>query len=300
MPKILVTCREMPDLDGAACAYAYAEFLNKIGKESVAGLIGKMHKEAAYVFIRFKIKPPEDASKYIKEKVVLVDSSELAGVAPMINPKRVIEIIDHRKSNEIDKFPNAKAQIELVGSAATLIAEKFYKKKIDISNESAALLYSAIVSNTINFNGIVTDKDKKMAEWLLKKLTLPKNYVHDMFVYKSNFDTSLKDAMKNDTKNYFFNKSIRICQLEIVNADEFIDKNEKEIKKILSELKGDMDFIFLTVIDVEKGYNIFVTVDKESQVVFEKSIGVKFSNGIAKNNKVIMRKEIIPLIKEMF
>ena len=86
-------------------------------------------------------------------------------VTPRPNPDLdgtacAIEVVDHRAVNEADKFQNAKIQIEMVGSAATLIAEKFLHATTSTSPESAALLYSAIISNTINFQAnVTTDRD---------------------------------------------------------------------------------------------------------------------------------------------
>jgi nanoRNase/pAp phosphatase (c-di-AMP/oligoRNAs hydrolase) len=58
-------------------------------------------------------------------------------------------VIDHRKFHHADEFINAKQNIELVGSASTLIAEKFSQNSITPSREVAVCLYAAIVSNTI-------------------------------------------------------------------------------------------------------------------------------------------------------
>ncbi|KKQ25755.1 MAG: Inorganic pyrophosphatase/exopolyphosphatase, partial [Parcubacteria group bacterium GW2011_GWB1_37_13] len=53
MQSILVTSYVNPDLDGIASVVAYAEFLKKISKKSVAGIIGEPHFEAKYIFDRF-------------------------------------------------------------------------------------------------------------------------------------------------------------------------------------------------------------------------------------------------------
>ncbi|HRN71056.1 MAG TPA: DHH family phosphoesterase, partial [Candidatus Woesebacteria bacterium] len=199
--KTLITAYENPDLDGTACAYAYAEFLNKNGGDVVAGIYGKIHREAQFVFDKFDIKPLADADKLNNEidSIIIVDASDIRGLSDKINPAKVIEIIDHRKVNEADKFPNAKVQIELVGSAGTLIAEKFYESRTSISKESAVLLYSAIVSNTINFKAnVTTERDHKMAEWLLSQFELPDNFVHEMFKFKSTFTQPLAEIIEGD------------------------------------------------------------------------------------------------------
>lgn len=134
MKPILITFYVNPDLDGVAGALAYGEFLQKTGRESVVGIIGEPHDEAKYILDRYNIPYPQkiiNADNF--DEVVLVDARDLNCLEGNIAPEKVVEIIDHRKINEADKFPNAKVQIELVGSAATLIAEKFIKNSINIS-----------------------------------------------------------------------------------------------------------------------------------------------------------------------
>ncbi len=151
--KILITSYKNQNLDGSACAFAYAEFLRQQGKRAQAAVFGIPHLEAQFVFTKFKIPPLKNAGKFVSEadEIIIVDASDLGRLADKIQPEKVIEVIDHRKMHRADQFPRARIQIELVGAAAILIAEKFYSSRVAISTESAALLFLAIVSNTINF-----------------------------------------------------------------------------------------------------------------------------------------------------
>ena len=51
-------------------------------------------------------------------------------------------------------------------------------------------------------------------------------------------------------------------------------------------------------IEMEKGFNIFVTIDKETENLIAPILNVKFVNGTAKRKGIIMRKQITPMIKE--
>ncbi|MFA6382266.1 MAG: DHHA2 domain-containing protein [Candidatus Buchananbacteria bacterium] len=303
--KLLVTPYKNPDLDGTACAFAYAEFFQKNDKAVVAAIFGTPHREAQFVLNKFNIPALADAEAVINEvdEIIIVDASDLRGLSDKIKPEKVIEIIDHRKINEAYTFPNAKAQIELVGSAATLIAEKFFNSKTAISQESAALLFSAIISNTINFQAnVTTERDHKMADWLKTNFSVPPNYIHEMFLDKSQFKKSLKETFLDDFATFHFNNhNLGIAQLEIINVNKFIRKDLTEIKKILKELKKErsLDFIFLTVIDLEKAFNEIVVIDEKTQKLVEQALKIEFKDGVAKKNGIIMRKEIIPLIKDV-
>jgi len=219
-----------------------------------------------------------------------------------VNPEDVIEIIDHRKINEADKFPNAKLQIELVGSAATLIVEKFISHKIDITKEAASLLYSAIISNTINFNaGVTTDRDRKTADWLKNKFIMPENYINEMFEYKSIIVGSIKEMIVGDFATFNFNnKEIGIAQLEILNVTSFMQKNQIEIADVLLELKDkeSLDYIFISFVDLAEAFNLFFVIDESSLLLIENSLNIKFIDNLAKQNGILMRKQISPLIKK--
>lgn len=304
MPEnILITSYQNPDLDGTACAFAYAEYLQKNGKKALAGIFGEPHREAQFVIKCFKISSIGNAEKMIEKanQIILVDASDLGGISEKIGPNKVIEIIDHRKINEAHLFPNAKVQIELVGSASTLIAEKFYQTNTSISKESAALLFSAIISNTVNFQaGVTTNRDHKMADWLKTKVKIPKDYISEMFEYKSQFTKSIKETIDDDFAIFNFNNyHLGIAQLEIVKVDSFVKEKLIELRKILREIQVEqkLDLIFLTLIDLEKAFNQLIVIDSKMEEILEKSLEVKFKNGMAKRNGILMRKQIVPLVK---
>ena len=302
--KLIVTSYKNPDLDGVACIFAYAEFLCKQGKNTIPVIAGKPHIEAKFVLDKFNIvnfTDIENIKECIKE-VILVDTSDLRTLSGYIRPNQVIEIIDHRLTDELTEFPNATINIELVGSAATLIAEKFYESNTPISTESAWLLYSAIISNTINFQSkVTTSRDKNMASWLKDKIQVLSNYINKMFMAKSNFSYLLKETIFDECAIFNINnQKIGISQLEILNASLFVKENLSKIKAILSSIKTSqsLDIIFLSLIDVEHAFNILIVLDQTSQNLIEKILKLKFKNSISKTENIIMRKEIIPLIRE--
>lgn len=302
MEKVLVTSYINPDMDGTACAVAYAEFLNKTGILAVAGLLGLPHEEALYVSERFEISLPLILSTDDFEKIVLVDVSELKLMSGKISPEKVIEIIDHREVGQTDEFVNAKKQIELVGSAATLVAEKFVQNNIEISKNSATLLLSAIVSNTLNFKGsVTTSRDRVVAEYLFGVSKLDQEYYKELFSAKSDMSgDKLRNTIMADkvVVRQIAGKRIVVPQLEIVGAKELLQQRLLEILETLDEMKktDQLDFVFLNLVDLENICNFFVTKDIESQKLISKIYGLVFENNFAGRDGIILRKQIWPLI----
>lgn len=304
MKSILVTSYVNPDLDGVAGIIAYTEFLQKMGKNAVAGIIGKPHDEAKYTLNRFDFEYPKIIPNTDNfDEVILVDVSDLKELEGKISPEKVIEIIDHRKVHEADKFPKAKVQIELVGAVATLVAERFVQNNIKISKKSAMLLFSAIISNTLNFKGsVTTDRDKKVAEWLNRIAKLPKNFWKELFTAKSDLSgRKLAERIKSDFAWFVVSgKKVGIAQIEMIGAKKLIGERGKDIIQILEKLKAEMnlDFVFQNTIELEDCKNFLVANDVKIKELLEKIFNVKFSGISAEKSQLIMRKQIVPLLKQ--
>jgi len=303
MDKILVTCYTDPDLDGFACAIAYAEFLNATGTAAVPKFFGTPNVEARHLMQKFGFQYPDDVNPAGFDKIILVDASELRDLDGIIKPDNVIEIIDHRKVNDSALFKNAKLQLEFVGSAATLIAEKFHNAYVEISVPATTLLYGAIVSNTLNFRAqVTTDRDCLMAEWLNQKLCFGKDFTDDMFRAKSDMaGDNLAARIEGDFAWFSLgSKKIGVGQLEIMDGKDLIRGRKQEILAILKRLQSELklDQIFLSIIDLGEGCNAFIADDPEMQKLLSEVLGITFNGGIAIRDGFIMRKEIVPLLKE--
>lgn len=303
MKPILITCYVSPDIDGVASVIGYTEFLSKTGKFCEAGIIGEPHDEVKYVFDRFglpKYRSILNANDY--DNIILVDASDPNGLEEKIPLEKVIELIDHRKLHEVEKFPNAKAQIEFVGAATTLIAEKFIKNNLEISKKSAILMYGAIISNTLNFKATVTtDRDRRAADWLNQSAQLSEFFWKELFAAKSDLSgTKLAKRIEGDFSWFIMGgKKVGIAQIEMVGAKELIEKRESEIIQILDEIKTEMclDFVFQTTIELGEAKNYFITANKAMQELLTKILGVSFVGNVAERPNLIMRKQITPLLK---
>ncbi len=303
MDNIIVTTYTNPDLDGAGCSVAYSEFLNKKGQKADAVLFGRINEETQLVCRKFGIRCPKERHELpIGCRIVLVDVSSTFGLSEKIELSRVAELIDHHKLSMGDKIGGAKVQVELVGAAATLIAEMFRDEKVGISPESACLLYYAIISNTINLkNSVTTPRDVEMAGWLRGKFRFEPDYTEELFRKKSEFDRPVSEVLMTELSlNEFGGKKAGITQLEIMDTAEFIRENRGTIRDILKKAKEEkgLDFALATFVDIGTYCNRFVVADKESRVLAERVLGVRFREDAAKREGILMRKEIWPLVKK--
>lgn len=306
MNAILVTCNVHPDLDGFACAVAYTEFLNKQDKQARTGIFGEPSDEVKFILNRFNFSLPDKVQNSEDfDKIAFMDASLIQGFYEKLLPEKVIEIIDHRKINELHLFPNAKAQIELVGAASTLVAERFKQSSVDISKCAAILLQGGIISNTLNFkSNTTTQKDKDIAEWLKEKSPLSDNFANEMFLAKSDLKgEKLKEVMYNDFGHFQKEKQgekVGIAQIEMIGAKELANARKQEIFEHLNALKEkfNTDLIFLSIIELRDGFNLFITNHQETQNILKSVFKVEFEDDIALNPGLMMRKEIWPMLRD--
>lgn len=308
MDKVLITPKINPDLDGVACAYAYAQLLNATsgGNQYIAGIYGRPQVEAQFLLDKFDIKDglihqPSDAFA----KFILVDASDMKGMPAIIRPPDVIEVIDHRLVQQAaDLFPQAEIQIEAVGAAATLIWEKARAKRIDLTDQALLLIYGAIFSNTLNLKSdLIQTRDKEAIKFIADKLaglslvqTIDEMFRHKTEYIKNNYAT----VMPDDFKMFDYRgQKLGIAQLEGYDLSNLLNDQTNSIKDVLHELKNkhNLDFIFLTVADIKDGYNIFLTIDSQTQNLLSKKLSLQFNGqGLAKNSRLLLRKQILPLL----
>lgn len=305
MPKILVTSNLNPDLDGYACSIGYAEYLNLKGKKAEPILLGELDDETNYVLNIANEKAISQYKDILKGdiRLILVDTTSLESLRTEANPQQIYEIIDHRRLNDAHLFPWAKKQIELVGSCATLIVEKFISENLPIKTGTAYLLYGAIVSNTINFkNRITTERDRKAAEYLLTKITITDDFPEKMFRARTNIegDNLSRYLHKDFIEQSVQNKKLTVFQMEIVGTDNLIKTSLQEIKNIINSIIKDkkLDYCFLNIIDTIKAYNYILAINSKTEDFLKKVLALDFKNGLVKTDYIIMRKEIMAKIKE--
>lgn len=306
MEKYLITSCSNADLDRYGCAVGYTEFLNKTGQPTDFYIPGTPQAEVLYLVDKFKIPDPSIPRPAVFKNVIIVDASDMKGMDEALSPENVIEVIDHRPVNEAYVFTKAKIQIESVGSATTLIVEKFIQKNVEMSEAAAVLLYGAILSNTLNFKAkVTTDRDRKAAEWIQERFYFPVTLAHDMFVAKSDLsgnklrDAFLESLLKFQADSPTGVRTFAVQQLEMVGAHELVKNRKNEILGVLdiAKAKMELDFNFLSVVGLEEDCNIFVTDNSFSQKLLEDIFGINFVDNVAVRPGLIMRKEIMPLIK---
>ena len=301
----VVTTYINPDMDGISLMYAYTEFLRKKGENANYYFEGTMKKEAEIILDMFNIQLENIDKIEDNDEIVLVDTNYLSEVSKSVKKENIVEIIDHHnRESWLEENKNLKIQIETIGAAATLVAERFKNEKIEISRESAILLYYGIISNTMNLKiKLTSEKDIEMANWLKKKVPeITQEITTEIFVKKSVIGENLREEMEVEFKDQFMTISWSMGQLEVANVDEFLNKYEKKIRDILKtvSIEKNVDYISVNCMDIINGYSVIVAQNEKTAKIISDSIGIEFKDLKAKTNELISRKEIVKIIRDIY
>ena len=95
-------------------------------------------------------------------------------------------------------------------------------------------------------------------------------------------------------------QKVGIAQVEMIGAKKLVDERSGEIVQVLEKIKKEMnlDFIFQSTIELEDTKNFFVAQDYGTQKLLEKVLKVRFDGITTERPNLIMRKQIVPLLKE--
>ena len=295
--KKIITSYNGPDLDGVACMFAYEEYLKNKGENAHYYINGKPKEEVKIVCDILNIHLNSLKNWEKPSEAVLVDLNNVK-ILKFIKPEEVVEIIDHHvKTESCNLCVNAKVQIELLGAAATLVAERFKNENIKISRESAILLYYAIISNCINLKAKTTKrKDIEMTDWLKNNCAeISEEKIEEIFRKKSILkDENLREDMEARIVLNFKGKRLIAAQLEITDVEDFLKEKEEKIRNILKQIKKEekLNQIFIDCIDILKGTSIILTVDTETENFLGEMFNFKFKAGKSKQKELVTRKDI--------
>ena len=187
----------------------------------------------------------------IKEKiakVILVDHNEIEQSVTGIEEAEILEIIDHHKIGSISTTKPINFRNMSVGSTNTIIYMMYKESRIEIPSNIAGIMFSGIVSDTLNFTSPTTTKiDIEAASDLEKIAGLNKEeYVKQMFKEGTKIEGKTKEEIiTKDLKVFQIdNKKIAVSQVLTLSANEILEEKEQYIAQ-MEKIKGEKGYFVL-------------------------------------------------------
>ncbi|WP_178120919.1 DHH family phosphoesterase [Pseudomonas atagonensis] len=157
--KVITSGSAYLDIDAFACCIAYAELLNLQGIPARAVSSAKTNASVSKTVLGWGA-VLDDYRPTSNDEFVLVDVSDYHHFDPLVVLERVVEVIDHHPGFESHwaQTLGSAADIRPIGAAATQVFQRWDTAGLlhNISEQSAALLATAILDNTLNFIGQMT------------------------------------------------------------------------------------------------------------------------------------------------
>ena len=297
--SILVFGHKNPDTDTICSAIAYAELKNKLGKDVKAVRLGEINEETKYALNYFKVEKPELVENVAGREIILVDHNERTQTADGFEEAKVLELIDHHRISNFNVDEPLYARVEPVGCTATIILKLFKENGLTPSKETAGLMLSAIISDTLLFKSpTCTQCDAKAGKELAEIAGVDlKEYGLEMLKAGTALgDKSEAELLNMDMKIFEIDGAkIGVAQVNTVNEAEVLERKEKllaEIDNIIA--KEGLKFFMLAITNILTNDSAAL-ISGDGNDVVEKAFGEKVdSNLVTLKGVVARKKQIIP------
>ena len=297
--SILVFGHKNPDTDTICSAIAYVELKNKLGKDVKAVRLGEINEETKYALNYFKVEKPELVENVAGREIILVDHNERTQTADGFEEAKVLELIDHHRISNFNVDEPLYARVEPVGCTATIILKLFKENGLTPSKETAGLMLSAIISDTLLFKSpTCTQCDAKAGKELAEIAGVDlKEYGLEMLKAGTALgDKSEAELLNMDMKIFEIDSAkIGVAQVNTVNEAEVLERKEKllaEIDNIIA--KEGLKFFMLAITNILTNDSAAL-ISGDGNDVVEKAFGEKVDSNLVTLKGVVSRKkQIIP------
>lgn len=299
MSNTLVFGHKNPDTDSICSALVCASLKQQTGIDAEAVRLGEVNKETAYALRYASVEAPRLIDKVAAdvEQVILVDHNEFQQSVDNIKEVTISEVIDHHRIANFETANPLYFRAEPVGCTATILYKMFREQDVEISEENALLMISAIVSDTLLFKSPTCTKEDEAAAKALAKIADINLDEYGLNMLKAGTDIQDKSAAEllgMDAKEFTMNGSkVEIAQINVVDTNSVYENQaeyEAEIEKIIAE--KDLDLYLLVVTDILESNSDALALGKNRMNV-ERAFSVTLENNRALLEGVVSRKKQI-------
>ncbi len=189
------------------------------------------------------------------KKVILVDHNEKAQAVDGIENADILEIIDHHRIGSVETMSPVFFRNQPLGCTATILYQMYLENQVDIDPQTAGLLCSAIISDTLLFRSpTCTSADNAAALTLARIAGIDiEDYAMQMFEAGSDLKgKSDEEIFYQDFKRFVSGKRVfGIGQITSLNASELKKLEPRMMACAEDAIAGqDMDMMFFMLTNI--------------------------------------------------
>ena len=237
------------------------------------------------------------------ERVILVDHNERAQAVEGIEEARILEIVDHHRLGGMKTGEPIYIREEPVGCTATIVANMYWQRHVEMSPAIAGLLLSAILSDTVLFKSpTCTDYDKTTAERLAKLADVSlEEYGMEMLKAGSSIgDMKPSEIVRTDMKEFQIGDyQIVVSQLSVMDVPGVLAMKD-EILKSMTEMREEnhFDMCLLMVTDILKECTELLYVGSPKTLIGRAFNKDASGSSVTLPGVMSRKKQIIPQLTE--
>ena len=237
-----------------------------------------------------------------KKQVILVDHNEKSQVVDNIHEAEILEIIDHHRIGSLETISPVYFRNQPLGCTSTIIYQMFLEKKIEIPQNIAGLLLSAIISDTLMFRSpTCTQLDIRAAEELAKIADVDiETHAKNMFKAGSDFkNRTAEEIFYSDFKIFHTEEyDFGVAQVSAMSREQ-LDKVAEQLRPFMKEVLGEkrLDMVYAMLTDIlEESSKIIFQGHDAGRILSEAFDKEENENGILLEGIVSRKKQLIPTL----
>ena len=242
-----------------------------------------------------------DIRKKNRKKVILVDHNEQEQSVSGLEDAEIIEIVDHHKIGDLTTSSPINFRNMRVGSSNTIVYLMYNEARVEIPKNIAGIMFSGIISDTLNFTSPTTTSiDIEAAERLAEIAELDREeYAKEMFKAGTNLEgKTIDEILTSDLKVFQLeDEKIAVSQMFTLSAEEILANKEEYIKAMdrMKEAKGYSMFVMFITDIIKKGS--FIIYCEASKKRLEDALEVdNLEQGAFMEGVLSRKQQIIPKI----
>lgn len=239
-----------------------------------------------------------------RKKLILVDHNEKGQAVAGVETADILEIIDHHRLGAIQTVSPVFFRNQPLGCTATIVYQMYQENQVQIDKNTATLLCSAIISDTLIFKSpTCTEEDicacRKLAE--IAEIDID-SYGREMFRAGSNLSgKSAKDIFYQDFKKFSVNDvTIGVGQINSMSEEEIQRVKEKIQEYIQTEiLANDLKIMYFLITNIVTESSIVLCAGNNAADLIALAFNVKVAGDCAELKGIVSRKkQFFPAIVE--
>lgn len=236
------------------------------------------------------------------KQVILVDHNEMNQAVFGLFDADVVEIVDHHKLGTVETMQPISVTNKPVGCTSTIIYQMFKEAEIEIPNDIAGLLCSAILSDTMLFKSpTCTEIDKEAATEIAAKAGID---LDDL--WQCMLRASLDLESKTEKEIFYQDYKQFIADGFAFGAGQVLAANEEDVKIVKKRMlpyleiaikEEGIDMVCLMITNVSAESTELIFNGPNAQGVLESAFETKAKDaGLYLEGVVSRKKQLIPPI----